>query len=119
MYLIGSIGFSLQSAVTLIFIGWGRLTPQEILFTDLNLLRTLIVLGLLLYRSDRLVMPDRLQTPRPVRPPGHTGQTGLFRLLPILVVNKCYPIFFLSLALILLGVLFSLSNVALLHPPCI
>ena len=33
-------------------------------------------------------MPDRLQTPRPVRPPGHTGQTGRFRLLPILVVNK-------------------------------
>ena len=32
-------------------------------------------------------MPDRLQTPRAVRPLGHTGQTGLFRLLPILVVN--------------------------------
>ena len=32
-------------------------------------------------------MLDRLQTPRPVRPPGHIGQTGMFRLLPILVVN--------------------------------
>ena len=38
-------------------------------------------------------MPDRLQTLRPVRPPGHTGQTGLFRLLPILVINIC-PMFF-------------------------
>ena len=37
-------------------------------------------------------MPDRLQTPRPVRPPGHTGQTGMFRLLPILVVNRCHSI---------------------------
>ena len=58
------------------------------MFTDLNLLRTLIVLGLLLDRSDRLVMPDRLQTPRTVRPPVHTGQTGLFRLLLILVINS-------------------------------
>ena len=37
-------------------------------------------------------MPDRLQTPRPVRPPGHTGQTGLFRLLPILIVNNVHAI---------------------------
>jgi len=50
----------------------------------------------------------------------------LFVLWTVLLVHgpgsptfECYPIFFLSLALILLGVLFSLSNVALLHPPCI
>jgi len=37
-----------------------------------------------IHRSDRLVVPDRLQHHRPVRSPGMTGQTGL---LPILVVN--------------------------------
>ena len=73
MYLIGSIGFSLQSAVTLIFIGWGRLTPQEILFTDLNLLRTLIIVGFLLDRSDRSGSCQISYNTRPVRPLGQTG----------------------------------------------
>ena len=63
MYLIGSIGLYLNRPGPFIFIGWGGLIPQEILFTDLNLLRTLIVLGLLLDRSDRSDLP--------VRPVGH------------------------------------------------
>ena len=69
---------------------WGGLIPQEIVLQNLNLLKSLVVLGFHLYRSDRsdrLVMTDRLQTLRPVRPLERTGQTGLYRLLPILVVN--------------------------------
>ena len=73
--LIWSIGFP-NRPWPFIFIRWGRLTSQEIMFTDLNLLRTLIVLGLLLDRSDRSDLP--------VRPVGHarpstdaqTGQTA-------------------------------------------
>ena len=45
------------------------------------------------YRSKSIKNSNCTRTPRPVRPPGHTGQTGLFRLLPILVVNIC-PLFF-------------------------
>ena len=33
--------------------GWGGLIPQEILLQDLNLLKSLVVLGFHLDRSDR------------------------------------------------------------------
>ena len=87
MYLIDSIGFS-NRLWPFIFIGWGGLIPQKILLQDLNLLKSLVILGFHLDRSDRSVVPDRLQTLRPVRPLERTGQTSLYILLSILVVNR-------------------------------
>ena len=40
--------------------GWGGLIPQEILLQDLNLLKSLVVLGFHLDRSDRSTLPVRL-----------------------------------------------------------
>ena len=73
MFLIDSIGLDLNRPWPFIFIGWGGLIPQEIMFTDLNLLRTLITVGFLLDRSGSCRI--RYNT-RPVRPLGQTGQTG-------------------------------------------
>ena len=111
--MIDSIGFSLQSAVTLYIYRVGKTYParnpvyRSKSIKNSNCTRTpprpVRPVGPTdqtgrTYRSDRLVMPNRLQTPRPVRPPGHTGQTGLYRLLPILVVNICPPVFLVKLA---------------------
>jgi len=41
-----------------IFIGWGGLIPQGILFTDGNLQNNLITLGLLIDRSDRSILSN-------------------------------------------------------------
>ena len=82
-----------QSAVALYIDRVGWTYPAKFLLQDLNLLKTLVVLRFHLDRSGRSVVPDRLQTLRPVRPLERTGQTGLYRLLPILVVNIC-PLFF-------------------------
>ena len=97
--LIWSIGFSNRPWL-FIFIGWSGLIPQEILLQDLNLLKSLVVLGFHLDRSDRSTLPVRPvgccrtdYSVRPVRPLGHTGHTGLYCLMPILVVNIC-PLFF-------------------------
>ena len=43
------------------------------------------------------LLPNRLHRQRPVRPPGATGQTGWYSLLPILVVNICPPVLWQSL----------------------
>ena len=48
-----------QSAVALYIYRVGGLAPQEILLQDLNLLKSLVVLGLRLDRSDRLARPVR------------------------------------------------------------
>jgi len=80
-----------------IFIGWGGLIPQGILFTDGNLQNNLITLGLLIDRSTLPVRPVcccRINySVWPVRPLGRTGQTGRYCLMPILVINIC-PLFF-------------------------
>jgi len=65
-----------QSAVTLYIYRVGWTYPARNLFMDLNLWKSLVVHGLYLDRSDRSVVPDRLREPQPVRPLGHTGQTG-------------------------------------------
>ena len=69
-----------QSAVTLYIYRVGGLVPQEILLQDLNLLKTLVVVGLCLDRSDRSDPPVRpvgrarpATTARQVRPLGQTG----------------------------------------------
>ena len=58
----------------------GGLAPQEILLQDLNLLKSLVVLGLRLDRSDPPVRPAGraipATVPRPVRRLGETGQAG-------------------------------------------
>ena len=82
-----------QSAVTLYIYRVGGLAQQEILLQDLNLLKSLVVLGFHLDRSDRSALPEKLQHLRPVRPPGMTGQIGRSRLLPILVINTIPWIF--------------------------
>ena len=98
MYLIDSIGLSLQSAMTLYIYRVGRLTPQEIMFTDLNLLRTLITVGFFLDRSDWSDPPVRPVGLLPYPLQHQTGQTAWSnrsdRLMPILAVNICLPLFF-------------------------
>ena len=88
----------------IIFIGWGGLIPQEVLFIDKNLLNNLITLGFLEDRSDRSILSVRPfgccrtdYSVGPVRPLGRTGQTGRYCLVPILVVNICLPVFWQSL----------------------
>ena len=48
-----------QSAVALYIYRVGGLAPQEILLQDLNLLKSLVVLGFHLDRSDRSTLPVR------------------------------------------------------------
>ena len=73
MYLIDSIGLSLQSAVTLYIYRVRKTYPE----------RNHV------YKSKSIRFPNCTRIPLGlVRPPGHTGQTGLFRLLPILIVNN-------------------------------
>ena len=88
-----SIGFS-NRPWPFIFIWWGGLIPQEILFTDLNLWKTLIVLGLYMDLSDRSDLPVRPVGPCRTGHSASTGQTARSdRLVPILAVNIC-PMFF-------------------------
>jgi len=54
----------------------GGFVPQEILLQDLNLRKSLVVLGLCLDRSDRSVSCRAGYSALPVRPLGQTGQTG-------------------------------------------
>ena len=74
-----------QSVVALYIYRVGGLIPQEILLQDLNLLKSLVVLGFHLDWSDPPVRPvgraRPATTPRPVRPVG-------LNCLPILVVNN-------------------------------
>ena len=76
-----------------IFIGWGGLIPQEILFIDLNLWKTLVVLRLYLDRSDRSVPAGQATVPRPVRPLGQTGwcQFWLSTYAPLFFGKACVP----------------------------
>ena len=92
MYWCILIDWMSQSAVALYIYRVGGLVPQEILLQDLNLWKTLVVLGLYLDRSDRSDLPVR-----PVGPcrTGHSasiGQTAQSdrsdRLVPILAVNS-------------------------------
>ena len=78
-----SIGIPLNRPWPFIFIGWSGLIPQEILFTDLNLWKTLVVLGLYLNRSDRSVPAGQATVPRPVRPLGQTAWCQFWLSTPI------------------------------------
>ena len=76
------------------------LSRKKILLQDLNLLKSLVVLGFHLDRSDRSTLPVRPvgccrtdYSVWPVRPLGRTGQTGRYCRMPILVVNIS-PLFF-------------------------
>ena len=95
MYWCILIDWMSQSAVALYIYRVGGLVPQEILLQDLNLWKTLVVLGLYLDRSDRSDLPVG-----PCRT-GHSASTGQTarsdrsdRLVPILAVDICPPCFF-------------------------
>ena len=83
-----------------IFIGWGGLIPQEILLQDLNLLKSLVVLGFHLDPSHRSTLPVRPvgccrtdYSVWSVRPLGRTCKTGRYCRMPILIVNKKLMLF--------------------------
>ena len=94
MYWCILIDWMSQSAMTLYIYRVGGLVPQEILLQDLNLWKTLVVLGLYLdrqtrrtYRSDRSVPAGQATVPRPVRPLGQTDQIGWCQLKVCLPKN--------------------------------
>ena len=77
MYLIDSIGLFSQSVVALYIYRVELICPARNPITRAKSMKTQVVLGLCLDRSDRSDPPvaaDRLQMPRPVRLSGHTGQ---------------------------------------------
>ena len=74
--------------------GWDGLIPQGIPFTDINLQRTLITVGLPLDWSDPTVRPVGLCRTGYSAPTGQTARSDWSdRLMPILAVNICPPIF--------------------------
>jgi len=78
-----------QSAMALYIYRVGGFVPQEILLQDLNLRKSLVVLGLCLDWSDLPVRPVGLLPGRLQRPTGQTARTDRSdRSMPILVVNS-------------------------------
>ena len=90
MYWCILINWMFQSAVALYIYRAGGLVAQEILLQDLNLWKTLVVLGLYL---DRSVPAGQATVPRPVRPLGQTGwcQFWLSTYAPLFFGKTCLP----------------------------